>query len=192
MVARASRRGSAAVFSILGLALALSGCQSSNPLAALGGGASEQQQVQQTIPEGKVTADELLAYCPAVSMRERNAVHDTYQRGGGGDPSKLVYRAMISDATRACTYGNGMTNMTIAVAGRVIPGPVGAVGTVQLPLQITIYRDNEVIDERTINHQVAISDTVGATQFMLTDTSVSMPNPDQRNIRILIGFKQPK
>ena len=123
-------------------------------------------------------------------MRERNAVHDTYQRGGDGDPSKLVYRAMISDATRACTYGNGMTNMTIAVAGRVIPGPVGAVGTVQLPLQITIYRDNEVIDERTINHQVAISDTVGATQFMLPTPRFRCPM-DQRNIRILIGFKQP-
>ncbi|MBI1622004.1 hypothetical protein [Aquamicrobium zhengzhouense] len=190
MVAPVSGRGSAAVFTVIGLALALSGCQS-NPLSVLGGGSSEPQQVQ-TLPEGKVTQEELLAYCPAVSMRELRAVHDTYQRGGDGDASKLVYRATLADATRACTYGGGMTNLTIAVAGRVIPGPAGAVGTAQLPLQLTVYRDNEVIQDKTVNHPVAIADTVGATQFVLTDTTISIPNPQERNIRVLVGFNPPK
>src|SRR5690606_4978078 len=126
MVARVSGRGCSAIFTVLGLTLALAGCQSGNPLSALGVG--EPQQAQ--LPANAVTADELVAYCPTVSMRERNAVHDSYQRGGEGDATKLIYRAMLSDTTRACTYGNGMTNVTVAVAGRVVPGPAGTVGNV--------------------------------------------------------------
>jgi hypothetical protein len=193
MVARVSGRGSAAIFTVLGLTLALAGCQSANPLAALGvGGGSDQPQAQAQIPAGAITADELLAYCPSVSMRERNAVYDSYQRGGDGDATKLIFRSMLTDATRACTYGGGMTNIQVAVAGRVIPGPVGSSGAVQLPLKLTVYRDNEVIQERPITQQIAVNDTVGATQFVLSDTVISIPNPDSRNIRIIVGFDAPK
>lgn len=182
MVARVSVRGKAAVFAVLGLTLALSGCQSGNPLGGLDMGG------QQEPPANRITADELLAYCPVVSMRQNNAVLDSYQRGGDGDPSKLIYRASISDSTRACTYNGGMMSMTVAVAGRVIPGPAGATGNVQLPLRLTVYRDNEMIEERTLVHPVTVVDTAGATQFVLTDTSITMPNPQARNIRVLVGF----
>lgn len=188
MVAGVTRRGKTAVFALAGLALALAGCQSGNPLGALdlGGG---QQQPQERQP-GQLTTDELLAYCPSVSMRERNAVFDSFQRGGDGDPSKLVYRASLSDSTRTCTYADGMLSMTVVVAGRVVPGPAGSVGNVQLPLRVTVYRDTEIIDDRTLGQQVAIADTAGATQFILTDSAITMPNPQARNIRVLVGFAE--
>lgn len=184
MVSGATPRGKTAIFAFAGLMMALAGCQSGNPLGALELGSP--QRAAEPRP-GQVTVDELQAYCPRVMMRTQNAINDTFQRGGDGDPTKLVHRASLSDTTRACAYNGGMLSITVAVAGRVVPGPAGSAGNVQLPLRLSVYRDTELVDDRTISQPVAITDVAGATQFVLNDT-ITMPNPDARNIRILVGF----
>ena len=172
---------------VLGLALALSACQSGGgTLGALnlgGGGQDGAQSGQETI-----TVQELTAYCPAVTLSETGTVQNSYLRGGDGDAAKLAYRAAITDTTRSCTYADGRTAMTIGLAGRVIPGPAGSSGTVRLPLRITVYQDTSEIHSQRIDHDVAITDTAGATQFMLVDRSFSMPNPTSRNVRVVVGF----
>ena len=172
-----------------GLALALSGCQSGDTLGALniGGG---QNQSQPPAGQETITAAELMAYCPEVTASAKNAVLNSYQRGGDGDATKLVYRAAITDATRSCTYGGGMTSMTIGLAGRVIPGPMGAAGTVRLPISITVYQDTAQIHSQRFDHEVAIADVAGATQFIAVDKNFSMPNPTSRNVRVIIGFEE--
>ena len=172
----------------LGLGLTLSGCQSGDALGALkigGGGQGQQQEGRDTISAG-----ELLAYCPSVTLAANDAVLNSYQRGGDGDATKLVYRAAITDTTRSCTYGGGTTSIAIGVAGRVIPGPAGSAGTVRLPMRIKVYQDTAEIYSQRIDHDVAIADTAGATQFMLVDKNFSMPNPTSRNVRVIIGFEQ--
>jgi hypothetical protein len=171
---------------VLGFALALSACQSGGgTLGALnlGGGQDGAQSGQETI-----TVQELTAYCPAVTLSETGTVQNSYLRGGDGDAAKLSYRAAITDTTRSCTYADGRTAMTIGLAGRVIPGPAGSAGTVRLPLRITVYQDTSEIHSQRIDHDVAITDTAGATQFMLVDRSFSMPNPTSRNVRVVVGF----
>jgi len=172
----------------LGLALSLSGCQSGDTLGALkigGGGQSQQEDGQKTISAG-----ELIAYCPAVVLAADNAVLNSYQRGGDGDAAKLVYRAAVTDTTRSCTYDGGMTTMAIGIAGRLIPGPVGSAGAVRLPVSIKVYQDTTEIYSRRIDHEVAVADTAGATQFMLVDRNFSMPNPTSRNVRVIVGFDE--
>lgn len=170
----------------LGLALVLSGCQSGDALGGLeiGGGQGQQQEERDTI-----TAGELLAYCPSVTLSASDAVLNSYQRGGDGDPAKLLFRAAVTDTTRSCTYGGGMTSMAIGVAGRVIPGPAGSTGTVRLPMRIKVYQDTTEIYSQRLDHEVAIADTAGATQFMLVDRNFSMPNPTARNVRVIVGFE---
>lgn len=180
MVTRVSGRKRPAGFAALGFLLVAAGCQSGGPAAVFGGG--------QQAPADRISVEELLAYCPSVSIRERNTVYNSYQRGGDGNPDRLVFRAAINDATRSCSYGGGMTSMTIAIAGRVVPGPVGTAGSASMPLRVTVYRDTEMIHDQVHNHQVAVADTAGATQFVFTDTSVSIPNPTARNIRVLVGY----
>ena len=172
---------------VLGLALALSACQSGDRLGALniGGGQDQAQAERETI-----TADELRAYCPAVVLGDSRAVQNSYLRGGDGDATKLVYRAAITDTTRSCAYAGGTTSITIGVAGRVIPGPAGNAGTVRLPLRINVYQDTNEIHSQRFDHDVAIADTAGATQFIVVDRNFSMPNPTSRNVRIVVGFDE--
>ena len=171
----------------LGLALALAGCQSGDRLGALniGGGGQGQATERET-----VTAEELTAYCPAVVQDERATVWNSYQRGGDGDATKLLFRAAITDTTRSCTYAGGMTSMTIGLAGRVIPGLAGTSGAVRLPLRITVYQDTAEIHSQRFDHEVAIADTAGATQFIVVDRNFSMPNPTSRNVRVVVGFAE--
>lgn len=175
--------------SALGLALALSGCQSGDTSGALdvgaGGGQGQPPAGQETI-----TVAELLAYCPAVTLSASDAVLNSYQRGGDGDPTKLVYRAAITDTSRSCTFGGGTMGMTIGVAGRVIPGPAGSPGTVRLPMHVKVYQDTTEIYSQRVDQEVAVADTAGATQFMFVDKNFSMPNPTSRNVRVIVGFDE--
>lgn len=160
-----------------------SGCQVGETLGGLGGGRSSP-------PPGAVTQEELIGYCPSVTVRQSDAILDSYQRGGQDDATKLIYRATINDATRSCTYQGGQTAMTIAVAGRVVPGQAGTVGTMRLPIRISVYQDNQQIHSQVHNYDAAIADTIGATQFIFTDNSFSMPNPTRRNVQVIIGFEK--
>ena len=172
-----------------GFILAVSGCQSGDTLGALnlGGRANAQPAAA---PNTRVTQQELLAYCPSVALRSDGAVHTTYQRNAVDDPSAVIYQASISDTTRSCTYQGGIMSMTIAVAGRVVPGPQGSAGQVNLPLRVTVFRDTEQIQSDVKMHQVNVTDIAGATQFVFNDSSISMPNPTGRNIRVLVGFDE--
>lgn len=170
-------------FAVVALLGVVAGCQASDTLGGLGGG-------QSTPPPGQITQAELLGYCPSVGVRQADAVIDSYQRGGQDNPSKLIYRATINDATRSCTYQNGQTYMTIAIAGRVVPGQASAVGNMRMPIRVTVYEDTQQIYTQLHQYDVAISDTIGATQFVFSDSSFSMPNPTRRNIRVVIGYEK--
>ena len=184
MVTKVSVLRMPAVVAALGFILAAAGCQSGNPLGALniGGG-------QQDAPQERITSDELMAYCPGVSIRGSQAVIDNFARGGQDDPSKLIHRASLTEATRACTYSGGMMGITVAVAGRVVPGPAGNVGNVRLPIRITAYQGQDIVHDQVYSHDVAISDVAGATQFVFSDQSLSLPNTGARNVLIFVSFE---
>jgi len=112
------------------------------------------------------------------------------QRGGDGDATKLAYRAGITDTTRSCTYGSGTLGMTIGIAGRIIPGPVGTTGAVRLPIRVSVYQDTTEIHSQRFEHDVMVADTIGATQFLFVDKSFSMPAPTTRNVRVIVGFDE--
>ncbi len=189
MAVRSFERRKLAGLAAAGFILVVSGCQSGDTLGGLNlGGRGNAQPA--AAPDTRVTQEELRAYCPSVSLRSDGAVYTTYQRGAEEDQSAVIHQASISDTTRACSYNGGIMSMTIAVAGRVVPGPQGGTGQVSLPLRISVFRDTEQIQSEVKTHQVNVADVAGATQFVFNDTSISMPNPNARNIRVVVGFEQ--
>jgi hypothetical protein len=188
MVSIFNRRNVAAFF-LAGGMLATAGCQSGNPLAALSGTGGSAQPSQQAT-EQRITVQELTAYCPVATVDAARAVTDSYARGGQDDPKKLLHRAAVSDVTRSCQYDGGTVTITMALAGRVVPGAAATTGQVKVPLRFVVLQDTTEIFSRTYTHDVAIADTIGATQFVISDT-FSIPTPSARNIRIYAGFDKP-
>lgn len=181
-------RRTSALGGVLFAMAALAGCQSGNgpgalDLGGLGAGKPSQEQ-----SDDKLNVRELLAFCPPVTLRADQSISNVYARGGDGNPEKLIRRSWVTDATRTCDFNNGVMAMKIAVAGRIVPGPAASVGTIEVPIRVTVVQGTEEIYSKQHLHQVAIADTAGATQFMFIDSGFSMPNPTTRNIRVFIGL----
>jgi len=170
---------------LAGFMAAVAACQSDDAGSVL-----DPNTGGQKAPEGKVLESQLRAYCPPVTLRDEAAVHDTYERKGEQDPTKLVYRSSISAATRTCGYAPGTMTMEIAVAGKVVPGPLAKDGTVTLPLRIEVKRGDEVLYSNVTKHEVPVSKASGATQFIYKDPNVSFPTPEPNTLMVYAGFDQ--
>lgn len=174
-----------------GFMLVAAGCQGGDTLGAMKlpglGGGSAQAPAQ----DDRISIEELQAFCPRVAVRDGGAFYDSFPRNVRDDPSKLIYRATIGDMTRSCTYANGMTTITVAVAGRIIPGPLGKTGTVRVPMRVTAIQGTQVAYSQTRNHEVVVSDTAGATQFLMTETNITIPTPTTRNVAVFVGYENP-
>lgn len=173
---------------VAGFMLAAAGCQSSDTAGLLSlGGKSE--------PNEKVALNELRAFCPRVQLRDGTAYYDSYtkdgkDKDGNADPTKIVYQASIGDVTRSCSYGPGTMTVNVAVAGRVVPGPAGKDGSVNLPIRIVAMRGEEVLYTQLHQYPVTISPTAGAAQFVFNDPNVTFPTPPDSKVIVYAGFDQ--
>ena len=184
-----------------GLILTLAGCQSGGGLSKLDPGVKDAPPP----PSTKISEKDLLAYCPSVTLREGTAFYSEYAKGAKkpkkdeDDPlanpdaqpdnsANLIYRAAISDVTRSCNYHGGMLTMNVAVAGKIVPGPMGKVGTVALPIRIAVLRDGDVIYSNLAKYPVQVTDNSEAAQFLYNDQNVTFDAPAKRNIQVFAGF----
>jgi hypothetical protein len=168
-----------------GFILAVAGCQSGDSGSVLGLGKEDAKPA-----EPKVLESELRAYCPKVILREGTAVFSAYAKGGDGDPAKLNYQASITDVTRSCSRSGDTLTINVAVAGKIVPGPLAAPGSVTLPIRIVATRDSEVLYTQIHQHPASTGDASAATQFVFNDPNVSMPNPAQSDIMLYAGFDE--
>jgi len=177
----------AALF-VVSFMMAAAGCKSSDSADVLDPGASGDVAKP---PEGKVLQSELRAYCPPVNLREGTAFISVYAKGGDGDPTKLMYQSSLTAVTRKCTYSSGTTTLEVAVAGKVVPGPMAVDGPVKLPIRVAVT-DTAVqpIYSNLGNYEVQIARASGAAQFIYTDSAVTIPTPAPGTVQAYAGFDE--
>lgn len=182
-------------------------------LAALAGCQSSGNSVQQTLDpagaqpaqtgtavaaaepattDGRVTAEQLRGYCPQVTLRENTGYYSTYAKGGAEEksPDDVIYQASIGQVTRSCSQANGMLNMKVAAAGRVVPGPKGKSGTITMPIRVAVLEGDKVVYSQLSQHQVQVDTAAGAAQFLVTDENVSVPITPESRYRVYVGYDE--
>jgi hypothetical protein len=184
-----------------GLILTLAGCQSGGGLSKLDPGVKDAPPP----PSTKISEKDLLAYCPTLTLREGTAYYSEYVKGAKkpkpdeddplADPNarpdnsaNRIYQAAITDVTRSCNYNGGMLTMTVAAAGKVVPGPKAKTGSVTLPIRVAVLRDGEAIYSNLAKYPVQIADTSEAAQFLYSNANVTFEAPAKRNIQVFVGF----
>lgn len=80
--------------------------------------------------------------------------------------------------------------MTVAVAGKVVPGPVGTAGSVTMPIRVAVLRDDQVVYSKLFQHNVVISETAGATQFIFNDPDIVIPGQADRSVQVIVGYDE--
>jgi hypothetical protein len=172
-------------FAVAGFILGAAGCQSGGGANILKLGAKEKKAEPEP---GKILASDLLGYCPKVSIREDTGFFNKYAKGGEDDPAQLIYQGSLTDVTRDCTRSGGILTMNIGVAGRVVPGPASAGGTITMPIRIAVTRGDEVLYSQLHNYQTTLG--ANATQFVLNDPNVQVPIPAERSLQVFAGFDE--
>lgn len=134
------------------------------------------------------TEADLRAYCPRVTLLEGTAYLRTYTAGNQGNPEEVIHQAVISDVTRTCRYRDGQLYMTVAAAGRVVNGPKGSPGSIDLPVRVAV-RSGENLPYSQLG-RLDITVGGGATQFIYRDDQIVLPEPQVRNLQVLVGFDE--
>lgn len=202
---------------LTGFMLAAAGCQSSdNGVLNLGFGKKDTTPPPPQDP--KVLSSQLQAYCPKVTLRDGTAFFNTYGKGSqkpkkktdaadadaqaaqpapdgtivdpNKDPTKIIYQASITDVTRDCSRANGQLSMKIAVAGKVVPGPMFTPGTITMPIRVAVMHGTEVLYSQIHPYQIQVSDPSTATQFVFTDSNVVVPEPTAQDYQAFAGYDE--
>jgi hypothetical protein len=176
-----------AVLFAVSFMIAAAGCKSGDNAAAVvdpGTGSAK-------APEGKILESELRAYCPPVGLREGTAFLSVYAKGGDNDPTKLIYQSSLSAVTRKCTYGPGTITLEVAVAGKVVPGPMASDGPVKLPIRVAVIDTaGQPLYSNIGNYEVQLARANGAAQFIYTDANVTIPTPAPGTVQASAGFDE--
>lgn len=167
------------------LALSLAACQSSGTSGAPGV-SSAGPKAEQPPNSEKVDIAALEQFCPRITLRSGTAYYDRYEKGGDGDPGRIIYQASITDVSRSCRPDNDKVRITAALAGRIVPGPKGKPGTVTVPIRVAVVKGDQVIYSKLFKHDVETGQS--ATEFIFSDPDIVIPKPDRPDIAIFIGY----
>ncbi|MCO5731027.1 PilZ domain-containing protein [Rhizobium sp. SSA_523] len=170
-------------FVSLSLLAALAGCNSSSPTGGLDLGQDAAQQPVTPVVQ---------AYCPSLVMNDLTAIRSTYVGNARDDDEKLIYRASLADATRACTANESTLTITVMAQGRIVLGAAGKPGPVRLPVLVEVLEGDNVIYSKVADFTVNVPPE-GSTQFLFSKDDVAIPNTAggiSRFTRVRLGFEE--
>jgi hypothetical protein len=161
------------------MALLLAGCGSNNLFSTsaldLFSTSSKATTANASEPESDVE-------CPSVSVRTGAATLMIGSKTAEGEPSALdlKYQATIIRTARECQVNSGIMNMKVGIEGRVITGPAGGPGTIDVPLRIAVVQEG--VNPKTIASkfgqvQVTIAGTADRVPFTFIESDISFPLP---------------
>ncbi|NJL08652.1 MAG: hypothetical protein HC900_10625 [Methylacidiphilales bacterium] len=187
---------------VLAVACALAGCGTAGQLggASGSGGSSFTERVSRmfathaSAPEpapedaGKVQYD-----CPMVTVRTGAAAYQVFatSRDAG---QQVRYQATFGQTARECAALGQMMTMKVGVEGRLLAGPAGGPGKVDIPLRIAVVHEGatpKTVWTRFYRVPAQMPDGQTQSTFLHIEEDVSFPLPkadDLENYVVYVGF----
>ena len=182
---------------VLACTLLLAGCGSTNMFntSALDLFSTSSKATTGNAATGEESATDV--ECPTVDVRTGAATLMIGSKAGEGEPSALDlrYQGTIVRTARECRVSAGVMTMKVGIEGRVITGPAGGPGTVDIPLRIAVVQEGinpKTITSKFARIQVGIAGAVDRVPFTHVDPDVSFPMPtraaDINSYVVYVGF----
>jgi hypothetical protein len=172
-------------FPIVVLALALGGCGtssslfSSSPLDLFK--SSSKATTGTGGAEGKGADTDV--ECPGVEVRAGAATLMIGSKPGEtGEPSALDlrYQGTIIRTARECRVNAGVMTMKVGIEGRVITGPAGGPGNVDVPMRIAIVQEGaspKIIVSKFVRIPVTVASAIDRVTFTHVQDDIAFPMP---------------
>ncbi len=183
---------------LLAITLALGGCGSTNMFktSALDLFSSSSKATNDAAPgDGSVPADDI--DCPGVEVRTGAATLMIGSKPGESPPAALDvrYQGSIIRTARECHVNAGVMTMKVGIEGRVITGPAGGPGTVDVPLRIAVVQEGvapKTVMSKFGRETVVLSNEVDRATFTHIDPDIVFPLPqplgDIDRYVVYVGF----
>ncbi len=132
--------------------------------------------------------------CPYIEIREGAS---TLTIGGGGDNAamSLKYQGSFVRAARQCAVVAGQMVMKVGVEGRIILGPAGGPGQIDVPLRIAVVDESPAgtkpIVTKLIHIPVTVQSMTDNPTFSHVEEGLSFPLPKSDELEhyiVYIGF----
>lgn len=183
-------------FSYTGIALfaaglAVAACTTESTLGPIGNGpapGAADGQAQVAATQGGQPTD---LECPAVTIRSGAAA---WQISAGSGPTNVRYQGALGQLARECAILGDVMTMRVGVEGRILVGPKGGPGTVNVPLRIALVAEGpqpKPIWSKFYSVPVAVPPGASQAIFSQVEDDLTFPMPaDKRldNYIVYVGF----
>ena len=175
-----------ALAALLGPALSLGGCGSSGSggtdiLGSFSSGSTADKPAAGGNNLAAIAAND--TPCPEMQIRNGASTLVVSGTPGEGEPSPLDvrYQGSIVRLARECHLNAGLLTIKVGIEGRVVTGPAGIPGTVNVPLRIAVV-DGGVQEKTIVSHfatiPVTVNNAVDNVVFTHVDPDLSFPAPN--------------
>ena len=181
-IQRTARSGAGAL-ALTGLALALAGCGSSSllkssPLDLF----SSSSKASNDAPSAAAGPSDDDIDCPEVKVRTGAATLMIGSKPGDGEPAALDvrYQGSIIRTARECHVNAGIMTMKVGIEGRIITGPAGGAGSVDVPLRIAVVEEGvspKAVVSKFGRETVTVNNSVDRVNFTHVDPDIAFPLP---------------
>jgi hypothetical protein len=132
--------------------------------------------------------------CPSVGIRRGASTLRVSDNPAEPSPLNLRYQVGIANTARECHLNGPILTMRVGVQGRVVLGPVGMSGEVEVPIRVAVVREG--IEPKTITtklQRIKVTLPPGDSNVLFThvEEDVSFPMPPGAEIDsyiVYVGF----
>lgn len=190
------------------LSVSLAGCGLSSITSGLGGGmfgsGAPPSQVKAVTEEQLLTAakadegatgatptPEVSAGCPRFQVWPRENNVTVYETGRVGDGLAIMHRGEITKTARECSVEGGKVTVKYGFSGRILLGPRGKTGNIELPLNIYVTdakREKLQTERLKVDVQLAVDNPIGYFSAVRTVTIPVAEGTRAGEYEVFVGF----
>jgi hypothetical protein len=132
--------------------------------------------------------------CPSIDIRPGASTLTLPPGSGGAGAAALRYQVTIAQMARSCTSVGGTAKLKVGVQGRIILGPAGGPGKLDIPLRYAVVHEGpepKTIVTKFYKVPVTVPDGQQNVTFMHIDDTITYPAPKVDDIDayvVYVGF----
>ena len=132
--------------------------------------------------------------CPSVAVRQGAATLAITQPGTEAGPMTTRYQVSLGQLARECAALGGMMTMKVGVEGRVLLGPAGGPGQVDIPLRLAVVQEGpapKTVLSKLYKLAVAIAPGQTSVPFVHVEQDLTFPTPRAADLDayvVYVGF----
>jgi hypothetical protein len=132
--------------------------------------------------------------CPGVTVRQGASTLAVTAPGAEGGPMTTRYQVSIAQTARECAALGSVMTMKVGVEGRVLLGPAGGPGQVDIPLRMAVVQEGpapKTVLSRFYKLAVAVGPGQLSVPFVHVEQDLTFPMPraaDFDSYVVYVGF----